>query len=50
MRKSMADLARNRQIVLSPTLEDNTVYPDIKRALQELGFAMTAPDPLANSR
>lgn len=46
MRKVMADLARNKQIIIPATVEDPTVFPDIKRALQELGYATSAPDPL----
>lgn len=50
MRKSMADLARNKLVVLPATVEDVTVYRDIKLALQELGYAMTAPDPVLSMR
>lgn len=50
MRKSMADLARNRQVILPATVEDAGVYKDIKRALQELGHAITAPDPMLAQR
>lgn len=45
MRKVMADLARNKQVIIPPTIEDPNVFADIKRALQELGYATTAPDP-----
>ncbi|XP_059621935.1 acyl-CoA synthetase short-chain family member 3, mitochondrial isoform X2 [Phlebotomus argentipes] len=50
MRKSMADFARNKQVVLPATIEDATVFTDIRRALQELGYAMTAPDPVLSMR
>lgn len=45
MRKSMADFARNKAVVLPATIEDASVFPDIRRALRELGYAQTAPDP-----
>lgn len=41
----MADFARNQQVILPGTIEDPTVFGDIRRALQELGYAQTAPDP-----
>ncbi|XP_049845482.1 acyl-CoA synthetase short-chain family member 3, mitochondrial [Schistocerca gregaria] len=44
-RKSIADLARNKFVKIPGTIEDPTVYKDIKRALQTLGYAKTAPDP-----
>lgn len=50
MRKSMADLARNRQVILPATVEDATVFKDVKRALQELGHATSAPDPMMAAR
>lgn len=50
MRKSMADLARNKSVILPATIEDASVFIDIKRALQELGYAQTAPDPQLSSR
>ena len=50
MRKAMADLARNKSVILPATVEDPTVFKDIKRALQELGYAMTAPDPQMSMR
>lgn len=50
MRKSMADLARNKTVILPATIEDATVFIDIKRALQELGYAQTAPDPQLSTR
>lgn len=50
MRKAMADLARNKQVILPATVEDHTVFKDIKRGLQELGYAMTAPDPMFSCR
>jgi propionyl-CoA synthetase len=44
-RKSIADLARNRFVKISGTIEDPTVYKEIKAVLQKLGYAKTAPDP-----
>jgi len=44
-RKTIADLARNKKVLIPPTIEDPTVYGDIKASLQRLGYAMTAPDP-----
>lgn len=41
----MAELAHNQQVIIPATIEDATAFPDIKRALQELGYATTAPDP-----
>ncbi|XP_049825489.1 acyl-CoA synthetase short-chain family member 3, mitochondrial [Aethina tumida] len=43
-RKSISDLARDKQIKISPTVEDPTVYKDIKATLQKLGFARTVQD------
>lgn len=45
MRKSMADFARNKEVVLPATIEDASVFTDIRRALRELGYAQTAPVP-----
>lgn len=50
MRKSMSDFARNKRVILPATIEDATVFTDIRRALQELGYAMTAPDPVLSVR
>lgn len=50
LRKAMADFAKNKKIQLPATIEDPTVFKDIRRALQELGYAMTAPDPEINQR
>lgn len=33
----------HRQI--TATIEDPTIYKDVKRILQEFGYARTAPDP-----
>lgn len=41
----MADFARNKMVILPGTIEDPSVFDDIRRALQELGYAQTAPDP-----
>ncbi|XP_041763686.1 acyl-CoA synthetase short-chain family member 3, mitochondrial isoform X2 [Anopheles merus] len=45
LRKAMADLAANKHITIPATVEDATVFVDVKRALRELGYAMAAPDP-----
>ncbi|XP_069698687.1 acyl-CoA synthetase short-chain family member 3, mitochondrial isoform X3 [Periplaneta americana] len=44
-RRSIADLARNKFVKISGTIEDPTVYQDIKKVLQKFGYARTAPDP-----
>ncbi|PSN49136.1 Acyl-CoA synthetase short-chain family member 3, partial [Blattella germanica] len=44
-RKSISDLARNKFVKISATIEDPSVYQDIKEVLQTLGYAKTAPDP-----
>ncbi|KAH8293425.1 hypothetical protein KR054_000303, partial [Drosophila jambulina] len=46
MRKAMADFARNERVILPATIDDATVFTEIRRALQQLGYAMTAPDPI----
>lgn len=50
MRKAMSDFASNKQVNLPGTVEDPSVFKEIRRALQELGYAMTAPDPQIASR
>ncbi|KAJ9596889.1 hypothetical protein L9F63_012145, partial [Diploptera punctata] len=40
-RKSIADLARNKFVKISGTIEDPSVYQDIKVTLQKLGYAKT---------
>lgn len=50
MRKAMADFARNKIVNLPATIEDPSVFVDIRRALQELGYATSAPDPQLSSR
>lgn len=45
MRKAMADFARNKTVLLPASVEDATVFRDIQRALQELGYAQSAPEP-----
>lgn len=45
LRKSMANLARGKLVKLPGTIEDPTVFHDIKRVLRELGYAKNAPDP-----
>ncbi|XP_043282355.1 acyl-CoA synthetase short-chain family member 3, mitochondrial [Venturia canescens] len=44
-RKSIADLARSRPVKIPSTIEDASVYPNIKAVLQKLGYAKMAPDP-----
>lgn len=46
----MADFARNKQVILPGTIEDPTVFKDIRRALQELGYAQTSLDPLSTRK
>lgn len=46
MRKAMADFARNERVVLPATIDDASVFVEIRRALQHLGYAMSAPDPI----
>lgn len=41
----MADFASDKTVILPATCEDEDVFHDIRRALQELGYAMSAPDP-----
>lgn len=45
-RKSIADLARDKAIKISPTIEDPSVYEDVLAALRRCGFALSAPDPI----
>lgn len=46
MRKALADFARNKTVNLPATIEDPTVFIDIRRAMNELGYATQAPSPL----
>ncbi|KNC26844.1 hypothetical protein FF38_13006 [Lucilia cuprina] len=46
MRKALADFAKNELVVLPATIEDPTVFGDIRRALQCLGYAMNTPEPI----
>lgn len=46
LRKSIADMSRNKLVQLPGTIENPNVYKDIKRVLRELGYAKNAPDPL----
>lgn len=50
LRKTMADFARNKQVILPSTIEDASVFKDVRRALQELGYAQTAPDPVSSRK
>ncbi|KAK2717878.1 acyl-CoA synthetase short-chain family member 3, mitochondrial-like [Artemia franciscana] len=44
-RKSISDLARSKLVKVPPTIEDASVYIEIKKALQKLGYALEAPYP-----
>lgn len=46
LRKAMADMARCKAVALPATVEDVSVFKDVKRALQELGYARNAADPV----
>lgn len=50
MRKSLADFARNKTVNLPATIEDPSVFIDIRRALNELGYATCAPSPLVGCK
>ncbi|XP_011068419.1 PREDICTED: acyl-CoA synthetase short-chain family member 3, mitochondrial [Acromyrmex echinatior] len=45
IRKAIATLARSKQVKLPNTIEDPTVFREIKEVLQKLGYAKLAPDP-----
>lgn len=45
IRKSIAELARSKLVKISSTIEDPSVYREIKQVLQKLGYAKLAPDP-----
>ncbi len=45
-RKTISDLANGKAVKIPPTIEDPGVYVGIKRALNRLGFAVGAPDPV----
>ncbi|XP_043654256.1 acyl-CoA synthetase short-chain family member 3, mitochondrial [Drosophila teissieri] len=46
MRKAMADFARNERVILPATIDDASVFIEIRRALNQLGYAMSAPEPI----
>lgn len=46
----MADFAANKTVILPATIEDVEVFEDIRRALQELGYAMNAPMPVVGNK
>lgn len=50
MRKALADFARNKTVNLPATIEDPSVFIDIRRALNELGYATCAPSPLVGCK
>ncbi|RVE42302.1 hypothetical protein evm_013042 [Chilo suppressalis] len=45
LRGAIAKLARSQQVKLPATIEDPTVFGEIKTALQKFGYAIDAPDP-----
>lgn len=45
LRGAISKLARSQLVKLPPTVEDPTVFAEIKVALQKLGYAIDAPDP-----
>lgn len=45
-RKTIADLADGKAVKIPPTIEDPTVYKGVKEALQIIGYALDAPDPV----
>ncbi|VVC99593.1 unnamed protein product [Leptidea sinapis] len=45
LRGAIAKMARSQQIKLPATIEDASVFPEIKTALQKCGYALDAPDP-----
>ena len=44
-RKTISDLANGKHVKIPPTIEDPGVYAGIKVALNEVGYAIGAPDP-----
>lgn len=44
-RKSIADLAKDKPVKITSTIEDPSVYKEIKAVLQKVGYAKSAPDP-----
>lgn len=50
LRKTMADFARNKQVILPATIEDASVFQEIRETLQRLGYARTAPDPITTRK
>ncbi|XP_022172666.1 acyl-CoA synthetase short-chain family member 3, mitochondrial isoform X1 [Myzus persicae] len=44
-RKSLSNLASGKRVIISGTIEDPSVYLNIKQVLQKLGYAKNAPDP-----
>ncbi|CAH0596167.1 unnamed protein product [Chrysodeixis includens] len=45
LRGAIAKLARSQLVKLPSTIEDHTVFGEIKLALQKFGYAIDAPDP-----
>lgn len=46
----MSDFARNKQIILPATIEDASAFQVVREALQKLGYAQTAPDPITTRK
>lgn len=46
MRKALADFAKNELVILPATIEDPSVFKDVRRALQSLGYALSTPEPI----
>ena len=44
-RGSMAKMAENKEITISPTIEDPSVYLEIRTVLQSIGYADKVPEP-----
>lgn len=45
LRKAISNMARSQKVKLPATIEDPSVFGDIKIALQKFGYANDAPDP-----
>lgn len=45
LRGAIAKLARSQLVKLPATIEDPTVFGEIKTTLQKFGYAIDAPDP-----
>ncbi|XP_023934561.2 acyl-CoA synthetase short-chain family member 3, mitochondrial [Bicyclus anynana] len=45
LRKAISNMARSQRVKLPSTIEDPSVFGEIKMALQKCGYAVDAPDP-----